>query len=233
MRPPSGRSIPFLASVTTFGALLACGSPTAPTALTLSQQTVTAALHTTVQLTAQARDGAVSDVTAAASWSTSNPSVATVSGGLVSIVGLGTAQVSATYHGASIAATVTGRRRTHFDAEFLVRDVEGDNSVYGFAILLDGRQLIIAGGSGPGSYFSLSVRGSGPDKPIEPGHHEVAIQAELTSGTHQLAVGSTNLTIYDSDTGEALTTIPLAGQRGNRTNPGTFTWSFEVPTYTQ
>lgn len=219
----------------TVATLAACGgAPTAPTALTLSQTALTAARNTTVQLTLQARDGATADVTHLAMWSSSNPTVATVTAGLVSVVGLGPATISAQYRGRTVSATITGRRGTFFDAEFFVRAIAPDETpIGGMDILLDGHEIITVGASGFYPDLHLSVRGDGPDKPIDPGHHDLAVRLFLAPGSHELTVSSSTLRIYDSDTGETLSTFPLAGQNGSRTDQGTFAWPIDVPTYTQ
>jgi len=51
-------------------------------------------------------DGAQQDRSAAASWSSSNPAVATVTAGLVTAVGNGTADIQATYQGASLKKSI-------------------------------------------------------------------------------------------------------------------------------
>jgi len=95
-------------------AAMACGgssspSPTTPTPSTPTTSSIAvtgtaslAAIAQTSQLTATATlsNGTTQDVTALASWSSSNPAVATVSAtGLVKATGLGTTTISAPYQG--------------------------------------------------------------------------------------------------------------------------------------
>jgi hypothetical protein len=89
--------------------LVACGgnshaNPAAPTptpTATVSAVTVTSASTSgaTFQLTAMARmsDGSTQDVTKTATWASSNPLLATVSAGMVSVLGTGELDMRATY----------------------------------------------------------------------------------------------------------------------------------------
>lgn len=218
----------------------ACGSsPTAPkntaTSLTINQSTTTIARNTTLRLMAQVQTqaGATTDVTKAATWTSSNPAVATVAGGLVAVQGLGPVQISASYQGQTATSTITGRRRMIFDAKFLVQDSIGVASIDGLSVLLDGRGIMAEGQSGRINHASITVFGSGPQKPIDPGPHHLAVGLELEPGSHDLAVGGTTLTISDGDTGELLTTIPVAEQRGSKSNGDMFTWPIDVAVFTQ
>jgi hypothetical protein len=93
-----------LAAPIAFGALLsACGGNNSPTAPSTSSITVTGtvpAVGQASQLTAKATqsNGTSQDVTAQATWSSSNTAVATVtSGGLLTLLQLGAADITATY----------------------------------------------------------------------------------------------------------------------------------------
>ena len=57
--------------------------------------------------TASRSDGTTPDVTNTATWSSSNPAIATVTNGLVQAVAVGTATITATYDGRTANATVT------------------------------------------------------------------------------------------------------------------------------
>ena len=88
------------------GALLsACHSPTTPTTTSSIAVTGTVpAVGQTSQLLAKATlsNGTSQDVTTQATWSSSNTAIATVStGGLLKVLQLGGAQITATYQGAS------------------------------------------------------------------------------------------------------------------------------------
>jgi hypothetical protein len=109
--------------VIALGVSCSCGSsssPSSPTAPSSSSATVSSVLVSggtslskagqTVQLTATATfsDGTTQNVTASATWQSSNTGVATVTpGGLVTAVTSGTVTLTATYQGKSATATVS------------------------------------------------------------------------------------------------------------------------------
>jgi hypothetical protein len=90
--------------------------PTSPTAvdLALSLSTVTLPRYGSVQTTLRlARsDGTSQDVTGAAVWTSMAPAIATVQAGLVTAVGVGTANVAASYGGLTVGLDVVARRNT-------------------------------------------------------------------------------------------------------------------------
>lgn len=100
------KQIERVAALALLAAAAACGSTaTSPSAgstlsrVMVTQPSATAERNSSLQLNAQAQfsDGTTSDITSAATWSTSNPSVAIVTADAVSIVGLGVAQIMASY----------------------------------------------------------------------------------------------------------------------------------------
>jgi len=104
-----------LQAVVLRGTPLAVTSPTRSTtveqtfsALSLDPTTASLTVGGSQQLTALATDsqGRQQDVTAAATWTSSDPNVATVNGGVVQAVGPGSATVTATWDNLSAAATV-------------------------------------------------------------------------------------------------------------------------------
>jgi hypothetical protein len=221
-------------------------SPSAPSpttvGLTLSQQTVAAVRNSTLALTvaAQSSAGSTADVTQSAIWSSSNEAVATVAAGMITVRGLGTAQITASYDGRIATAALVGRRRTHVDGRFVARDPEGEPTIGGLGVLLDEAVLINRGASGEWPEFSVTIRGAGPDKPIDPGVHSLSLRVGLErfSGSREMIALATTVTIYDSDTGEALTTYPLAQKRAASVNKAGFgesvmTWTIDVPAFTQ
>ena len=216
------------------------GSPPAapgPTtaSLTVSQEAATVSRNTTLALTASAQSstGATSDVTSVATWSSSNDTVATVAAGVVTVKALGVAQITAAYDGRTASTAITGRRRTHFDGAFVVRDTGGDFTVGGLWVFLDDVQIGARGASGWDDDVSITIRGSSANKPIEPGTHTLALGVEMIAGSHEVRVEATKVTVYDSDTGEALTVLPLAGKRATLRNTERFSWTLDVPTFTQ
>jgi subtilisin family serine protease len=106
---------PFLAPLLTAALLLgACGGSdvTGPSAITAvrvgAPSGPLASLGETVSLTATGADGKGRTITGATfTWTSSNPAVASVSGGVVTAVGNGTTQISASANGVTGTASVT------------------------------------------------------------------------------------------------------------------------------
>jgi trimeric autotransporter adhesin len=97
--------------------LAACGTSSTPVLryLTITPSSQTVAVGATFQYTAQGyySNGNVQDVTSLVAWSSSNALVASVSGGLVTGVSLGTATISASASSvATVTATVTVNQLT-------------------------------------------------------------------------------------------------------------------------
>lgn len=84
------------------------------TSLTVSQSVFTGGLGANFSVLAQAvlTPTGSSDVTAVATWSTSNAGVATVSGGVISFVGVGSAIITVSYAGFSQVINVTVQNKT-------------------------------------------------------------------------------------------------------------------------
>lgn len=95
--------------------LLLCGCPNfftsgdAIATLTVSPTAIVSATGQTITMTASGTtvNGATKDVTSSANWSSSNASVATVSGGKVTTVGAGTATITATQDNGSASTAIT------------------------------------------------------------------------------------------------------------------------------
>jgi uncharacterized protein YjdB len=95
-----------LAGVTGTATLTVTGAT--PTSVVVSPATATTATGGTVQFTAMVHfsDGTQQNLTSAASWSSSNDTIATVVGGLATGVAKGTATITATYSGQSGTASL-------------------------------------------------------------------------------------------------------------------------------
>ena len=151
------------ATLTTFAACAGHtdSSPAGPTPVSgLYEVRVTSGAMTdnTIQLTATARfvDGTSRDVTASATWNTSDPSLAAVSAaGLVTAVGNGQVDVRATYQGVTGVLTMqVGRPIQRFGISGVVREVGG--AVGG----LSGVRLEVVRGPGAGAVVTSDVSGS-------------------------------------------------------------------------
>ncbi|OFZ29060.1 MAG: hypothetical protein A2622_13290 [Bdellovibrionales bacterium RIFCSPHIGHO2_01_FULL_40_29] len=93
---------------------IAAGTIYQMTGITVSQSVVTGGINSNQAVTAQAilNPSGTSDITAVTAWSTSNGSVATVSGGVISLLSAGTATITATYAGYSQTISVTVQNKT-------------------------------------------------------------------------------------------------------------------------
>jgi len=112
---PGGAGVALVMLTACAGRNDASPNPTAPTSAVAAAAVVALAITsapaspTTFQLTATARlsDGSSPDVTAASTWSTSNPSIAGVSPtGLLTVVGTGDVDARATYRNVGGSATL-------------------------------------------------------------------------------------------------------------------------------
>lgn len=97
------RTVASMVWIVAVGVFVACGSnPAAPSASTVTVTGNVPSVGQTSQMTATVRlsNGSTQDVTTQATWSSSNTSVATVtSGGLLKVLQLGNADITATYQG--------------------------------------------------------------------------------------------------------------------------------------
>jgi CarboxypepD_reg-like domain/Bacterial Ig-like domain (group 2) len=95
---------------------------------------------TSFQLTASARlaDGSTQDVTRSATWESSNTSVATVTGGLVSVMSNGEAEIRATYQGTTGATHIAVARPTGFTLTGFVTDAVTTQPIPGVRVQLIG-----------------------------------------------------------------------------------------------
>jgi hypothetical protein len=130
-------------------------------ALTITGAPATPA--TSFQLTATARlsDGTIQDVTRSAAWESSNTAIATVTGGVVSVVSDGEVDIRATYqgaigsthvavslpHGSTLTGFVTDAATSHALAGVHVQLIGGgstqtdEHGAFGIAVV-DGRALV-------------------------------------------------------------------------------------------
>jgi Bacterial Ig-like domain (group 2) len=92
------------------------------------------------QLTASARlaDGSTQDVTRSATWESSNTSIATVMGGLVSVVSNGEVDIRATYQGTTASTHIAVARPTGFTLTGFVTDAATSQPIAGVRVQLIG-----------------------------------------------------------------------------------------------
>jgi hypothetical protein len=226
----------------------ACGrSPVAPDpvfTLAVDRPAVTLARNASTQLDLLlvGPNQSVRSVATSATWASSAQNIVTVSaGGLVTAVGIGTAQVTGTFEGRSATATITARRNTRLAGEIAISEVGTDGVVDAATLSVDGRLI----GSAPGS-------GSGPQRGarlrihqlepfltralVSPGAHELLLSVTLfyyPARTSATFVTDPNalLQIVDSDTGELVGTIPVPSQQATLAQGSAFRWSIQIGTF--
>jgi hypothetical protein len=95
---------------------------------------------TSFQLTASARlaDGSTQDVTRSAIWESSDTSIATVTGGLVSVVSNGEVDIRASYQGASTSTHIAVARPNGFTLTGFVTDAATSQAIPGVRVQLIG-----------------------------------------------------------------------------------------------
>jgi len=95
---------------------------------------------TSFQLTASARlaDGSTQDVTRSATWESSNSSIATVTGGLVSVVANGEVDIRATYQGTTGSTHIAVARPNGFTLTGFVTDTVTTQAIPGVRVQLIG-----------------------------------------------------------------------------------------------
>lgn len=106
-----------------------------------------------------------------------------------------------------------------------------------------GLQLVLDGSARPpvwGSNVTLGSSGgnweiypTSPPYRVPPGPHRLEMRILLTSGIHEITARAFDLTIYDRDSLEPLTTLRFPEQRAMLQNEQAFTWTFDVPAFTQ
>jgi hypothetical protein len=228
-------------------ATAACGdSPTAPTtttptavALVLSQESVSLTRNASTRLFVRVRqsDGTGDDVTAAATWTTSDSTVVTVQAGVVTAVGLGTATVTVTYAGLACRTGVSVRRNTILvgtialeATRFFWYSSDGLVEFY-----LDDRVVRPTGTSGEiAATFVIGSQQSSWDTTIPPGTHRLTVRLGSTYMPEARFTSQSGsfMEVRDRDTSDLLDRIMLTPQTVVLTGGiGELTWSFEIATF--
>jgi hypothetical protein len=243
--------IPFILIATGCG-----GTPTAPTppltpSLSVDNATFVVGRHESGQLHASfGIPGAQQDVTAAASWTSSNAAVATVNGGLVTAVTLGTATVTVDYQGQHQTSAVTVRRRTRLIGTIRINDANGLRTIQTLESFVDDKEAGYTGYSGAltsGCYTGYSgalTSGSVSwklayewvvDPIVPPGGNTVAVEIFQNNPPNSYTSDSSSeLTVQDIDTHETLGHIALPVQSvTSLPNMGKITWTVQVDTYSK
>jgi hypothetical protein len=230
-------------------ALAACeAAPTGPFAavpLSLSRTSLTLGRNATEAVTATLGQASpASDVTAGAGWSSSNPAVVTVEGGMVRAIGLGTATVTASYRSRSASMEVIVRRNTAIGGIVAVRTVDGSQPFGTLSVLAGGSVLGALGGSDHGGVarketrfgwlLSHDVRARSH---VSPGQLSLSLLVDfdwLRSSPHTVVTEAVSyLEIFDADTGEALDRVSLAGREATVLATHSIPVSIEIKAYTQ
>jgi len=218
-------------AVATFAACAGNNSvsnPAAPTpAAGLFEVRVTsgAMTDTTIQLAATGRfvDGSTRDVTSAATWVSSDSSLATVSAsGLVTAVGTGSVDVRATYQGVTGALTMqVGRPIQRFGVSGVVREVGGSGGGLGgvrIEVVRGPGAGAVATSDDSGSYRLPAVMGMVDITASKPGYIDWRLQNLTVDRDMQMDVG-----IYPTPPTNA------SGARATvRCEDGTWSWAQSI-----
>lgn len=229
-----------LAAVT----LVGCEStPTAPPpapTIAVSHGAVSLERTATTQVTATSTlANMTTDITAGATWRSSNEQVARVAAGLITAVGPGTASVTVESAGASQTVTVTVRRRVYLEGEVKVVDERGiPGGIAHVDIFLDDRYY---GGRNYSSPTALAIAPFGnisdANKPVAPGSHRFELRIPTRPGD---AYSEYTFTItfqqaprvIDVDTREQVGTVPLENRSAIFPDNPTITWTFTLQSFT-
>lgn len=222
-------------------AIAACeATPTGPSAtLLLSQSSLALSRNSTETVKAMV---AASDVTAAAFWSSSDPTVVSVEGGVVRAVGVGAARVSALHRGRTATMDVTVRRNTAIGGVFAMREVAGRESFGCVGVRIEAKDI----GGRCGSDHRASVRQEAPlgrlsaisdTFIVNPGPLTLTITVALHDfvgeSSRRLAIEDLSyVEFFDADTGESLERVSLPVREIVLSRAGSFTLSVTVKTYT-
>ena len=230
---------------------VACGNghqaPGSPTrslvGLTVGQPSVIIGRNQTaaLQLTASYSDGSSENVTSAATWSTSDSSIARVTTGVVTAVGIGHATVRADYSGRNASSEVTGRRNTTLSGSATATCSPNVTILQALEAIVDDRQVKrIEPVDDTHGIGSISISFSGV--PVMPGEHQLkinvlrtgfAIQTAAPSPTTVTANPGPQLQIIDADTGQQLRVEALPSAQIVVTTSGQFAWSVNIPVFDQ
>jgi hypothetical protein len=223
-------------------------SPTAPTAttpvptnvdLSISQDSVALARNASTRLFVRVRtsDGGGSDVTATATWTTSDAAVATVSGGLVTAVGPGAAKITVSYAGLSRMVDVSVRRNTILVGAgvFVEQPLPADYLRAAVDVYLDDR-LLLAGQSSVKAEvtFVFGDRQWYSNTSVAPGPHQLAVRTRTTLSGQRVTVRFDQpVEIRDRDTGETVArlSLPLQSVLLSANVTTTIAWTLDVGAY--
>lgn len=194
------------------------------------------ARHATGQLHAMfGVPGTQQDVTFAAKWTSSNPAIIAVDGGVVTAVDIGVASVSVDYQGLRQTVGVTARRRTRVVGTIRVDDAHGQRTIQGLSSYVDGKE---AGGSSESHATATSdVTWGGQlgwivDPIVDPGSHTVAVGVgQLDPPNAYNTDRASQVTIMDADTMQTLEIVPLPVQSATLQQQGRITWTVQVAVF--
>lgn len=175
------------------------------------------------------------DVTATATWTSSNPSIVTVDAGSVKAVGLGTASITAQYQGQSITLNATARRRTAITGSVRLSNAAGVESMVVLIGQVDGHNVGYTGTSSAQAAQTVQLLLKVPDSVVDPGPHEVAVTLPEQTGAPNTYVSdaSSYADVIDRDTKEKLKRIPLPVQTKTLSFTDKMTWTVQVDVFSQ
>jgi hypothetical protein len=243
------RSILMLALLAFSGCNAGPTEPGSEGPLSLSQTSLTLGRNATGSVTATVGPaGRTSDVTADATWSSSNPSIVVAEAGQLRAVGLGSATVTASYRGRTATMQVAVRRNTALGGHIVVRETSGKEVFGCLSVRKSGESI----GSRCGSDHYASVWqsadfGRATNVPsiharseVAPGTVDlevrVSFQEQFASGVGARLLASdaaSYIEIFDADTGASLERSPLPRHEAVLATGDVFTLSIAVKTYLQ
>jgi len=195
-------------------------SPAAPTsvALVMTPTALTVPRNATASIMVQVQrsNGTLEDVTATAVWTSSAPAVVTVTAGVIKAVGVGTATVTVAYGGLTRTVDVVARRNTRLVGSIVVEDLDQRNSIHWVGSYLDSRMVFSRSFSGAYANYRVDFPQSGQafDSSVVPGTSKLSLKVQHAwpLEVHYGTRAESYVEIWDSDTNEVLTRLPLSVQ---------------------
>lgn len=217
-------------------------SPTAPPpvpVLSVSESTVSLERTATSQITAISTvSGSTTDVTASATWRSSNEQVARVVAGLITAVGPGTATITVETSGVSKAIPVTVRRRVFLRGELLVQDGRGEpGGIASLDAKIDTTPIGATDTSSPEATLVVDFGMRGSKVRVSPGEHVLALSITTRAGDawsdYPLAISFDGpASVVDFDTNERVGTVTFENKSGTFPDDPDVTWSFTLNAFT-
>ncbi len=217
-----------------------CGaSPTSPTTtIALSHTTLSLERTATAQVTATSSgSNSTTDITATATWRSSNEQVARVTAGLVTAVGPGTATLTVERGGSRQTVAVTVRRRVYLAGAVSLTQPVGSTpqgSIGALEVLVDNATVGFIGFSSHGYARTVEFGRIAPERVVlPPGDHSFHLRTDTRPGDGISAYPFTvtfdgPARVVDIDTGEQISEVVFENRSGMFADDPTVTWTFTI-----